>query len=370
MKSFIGILCLGCFFVHAQVLNSISFTGTRGAIIEHTAKLSHLVEKKPYFLELCLARSTNGSKLWHHENQFPDYGILFNFQNLGNPNRLGNSWALASFFELNLHKPCNTFNLKLRITGGFAYLTKRFDIQKNHKHIALSSHINVYAALRWSLFIKLTPHFLLIPNLQFSHVSNGRFRVPNLGINTIYPNIALQYQIKETEKKAILDSSYRKITKNEIYVWAGYGRNQEYPPGGKSFPNYTVSGTYYWNLKNKHQLGLGLDAYYEPSLNIKTQPTENITHYYFKNGFSTGIKLAYAFNYGRWILPLEYGYYLLSGVNQFPNGMHFHRIGLRYYHKNRLVSSFTLKSHFAVAYHFDIGIGYRFWVHKKLQTFE
>ncbi len=361
IKLFVFLCLLLCSSIYAQHL---TLTGTRGTIIQHTQKLSHLIEKRPYFLELSFSKTCDGTQLWHHENQFPDYGFSLNYQNLGNPNKLGNAWALATFFEINLHKPQKIVNMKLRFTGGFAYVTKSFHLYENHKNIALSSHMNVFAALRGSLFIKLHSHFFIIPNLQFSHVSNGRYKVPNLGINTLYPNIALQYRFKEAEKKTVIDSSYRKTSKNEVYIWAGYGRNQDNPPGGSSFSNYTLSATYLRNLKNRHQLGVGLDAFYEPALNIRTQSVENVTTFYFKNGFSTGIKLAYAFNYGRWVLPIEYGYYLLSGVNQFPNGRHFHRIGLRYYHKNKWVTSFTLKSHFAVAYHFDLGLGYRFFVKK------
>lgn len=358
------LLIFTSFFSYSQRIHHIAFSGSKGAILEHTKKLSHLIEKRPYFFELSISQTADGHQLWHHENQFPNYGVLIHYQNLGNPQKLGESWASALFFELNLHKPQKTLNTKLRFAGGFAYLTKRFDLYENHKNIALSSHINVFVALRWSLFIQLHTHLFLIPNLQFTHVSNGRFKVPNLGINTVYPNISLQYQIRETEKKAISDSSYKKISQNEIYLWLGYGRNQEYPPSKKSFSNYTLSGTYFWNIKNRHQLGIGLDIFQEPSLNVRTQDTELITHYYFRNGFSGGIKIAYAFNYGRWILPIEYGYYVFSGINEFPNGMHFHRVGLRYYHKKHWVMSFTLKSHFAVAYHFDLGIGYRIFVKK------
>jgi hypothetical protein len=353
------------FSLHAQPFDHISISGTRGAILEHTKKLSHLIEKRPTFFEMAISKSTNGSQLWHHENQFPDYGFLFNYQNFGNPNKLGSAWSFATFFDLNLHAPKKTINSKIRFAGGFSYLTKRFDLHENHKHIALSSHINIFVALRTSLFIRLNSHFYLIPNLQFSHVSNGRFKVPNLGINTVYPNVSLQYRLKEKEKKTVSDSSYQKTSPKEIFAWFSFGRNQEYPPGGKSFSNYTISGNYFFNLKNRHQVGLGFDVYYEPSLNIRTQNVENVTRYYFRNGFCGGIKCAYSFNYGRWVLPIEYGYYLFSGVNQFPNGRHFHRIGLRYYHKKNWVSSFTLKSHFAVAYHFDLGIGYRIPIKKS-----
>lgn len=350
---------------YSQIMHQLSFSGSKGAIIEHTKKLSHLIDKRPFFVEVAVSKTVDGHQLWHQENKFPDYGLLINYQSFGNSKQLGSALATALFFELNLHKPQKLLNMKIRLAGGGAYLTKHFDLTENHKNIALSTNINVFVALRWALYFKLYRKFFLIPNLQFSHVSNGRYKVPNLGINTIYPNISLQYQFHEIEKKNVMDSSYQKKSKNEVYVWLGYGRNQEYPPGTKSFANYTLSGTYFWNVKNRHQLGLGIDVYQEPSLNIKTQNVEWVTKYYFRNGLSGGVKFAYAFNFGRWILPLEYGYYVFSGVNQFPNGMHFHRIGLRYYHKKNWVISFTLKSHFAVAYHFDIGLGYRILVKRK-----
>jgi hypothetical protein len=76
-----------------------------------------------------------------------------------------------------------------------------------------------------------------------------------------------------------------------------------------------------------------------------------------------GVKACYAYNIGRISLPIEMGYYAISKPKE--DGPIFHRIGIRHYCKNGLILNFTMKSHWAVAAHFDYGIGYRFNVKKK-----
>jgi hypothetical protein len=38
------------------------------------------------------------------------------------------------------------------------------------------------------------------------------------------------------------------------------------------------------------------------------------------------------------------------------------RIGVRYYSKSGLIAHFGLRTHFAVAYDFEYGLGYRFYL--------
>lgn len=151
-----------------------------------------------------------------------------------------------------------------------------------------------------------------------------------------------------------------------MQLWLGYGSNQEYPPGGKNYSNFTFSVQQGWRASPKSAFGIGAEAFYEAGLNVRTQPNAFEPKMYFKNGFSVGICGTYSFIVGNLRLPIGYGYYVYSGVNQFPNGRHYHRVGVQYLVKDAWMFSFTLKSHFAVAYHFDIGVGYIFpWNQRK-----
>jgi hypothetical protein len=48
-----------------------------------------------------------------------------------------------------------------------------------------------------------------------------------------------------------------------------------------------------------------------------------------------------------------------------PDGLFFHRIGMRYYHSSGVILNATLRSHFAVAYCFELGLGYNVRWKKK-----
>ena len=65
---------------------------------------------------------------------------------------------------------------------------------------------------------------------------------------------------------------------------------------------------------------------------------------------------------GRISFPIEMGVYLRQLTE--PDGLFFHRLGVRYFGKNGLVLAFGMRSHFAVAYNFEFGVGYRIRLRK------
>ena len=102
--------------------------------------------------------------------------------------------------------------------------------------------------------------------------------------------------------------------------------------------------------------------YYE-ELYLLDLKEKNVPPATFTDKLRIGPKLAYAYSIGRISLPIEWGYYVGAKIS--PEGMFFHRMGLRYTGPKGLVVQFGLKTHFGVAYHFDYGIGYRLPFAKK-----
>ena len=71
-------------------------------------------------------------------------------------------------------------------------------------------------------------------------------------------------------------------------------------------------------------------------------------------------RLGYSYNIGHISLPIEMGYYVFQKSK--PDGYVVSRIGVRYYSKSGIVAHFGLRTHFAVAYNFEYGLGYRFFI--------
>jgi hypothetical protein len=336
---------------------------TYGFVFEHRSVIGNLVLGYVPGFELDIIKPTTGTKFWHHENNFPEVGLSFNFIDYNNPKQLGYCYALSPFIDIPLNKKVKASRVIMRICWGAAYLTKKFDIDNNPKNVAIGSHWNTYVQYKWFWDLNLNNKLRLEPGFSFSHQSNGRAKVPNLGLNVVALNLGLTYKINgEPVRQSVIDSEKVWKSKHEILVWDAVGINEHNPPNGPKYIANTLGINYYYNRHNTHKFGAGVDICYDAQNEYHLQTSGNPS-----NGWTDllllGTKLCYAYNIGRVSLPVEMGYYAISKPKE--DGPIFHRIGIRYFCKNGLMFNFSLKSHWAVAAHFDYGIGYCFSVKKK-----
>lgn len=341
----------------------IKVAPTYGFIFEQRSTIGNLVKGYIPGLEIDFVKPTTGSKRWHRENNFPEVGISFNYIGFANPKQLGQCFALSPFVEIPLNKKVRAIRPVLRLCWGVSYLTKRFDIDKNPKNIAIASHWNTFVQWKVLWHINLNNKLRFEPGLSFAHASNGRAQVPNLGLNVVSLNLGINFKINgEVVKSDLIDSSSVWPSKHEIIIWDAVGFNEHEPPGGPKYFANTFGANYYYNVRNTHKWGGGIDVSYDTQnayhLETSGHPANSWT-----DVLQLGVKVCYAYNIGRISLPIEMGYYAVSKPKE--DGPIFHRIGIRHYCKNGLIFNFTMKSHWAVAAHFDYGIGYRFSVKKK-----
>ena len=154
------------------------------------------------------------------------------------------------------------------------------------------------------------------------------------------------------------------VSKNELLFWCAFGPNEIDPPLSKEYLAQSYSATFYHNIRNTSKIGVGLDVYYNAA-NYQQLKQDSTSSSKLQN-IQVGIKIAYAYNIGRLSLPVEMGYYLYSKYT--GDGIFFHRIGMRYYFKNNFVAIISLKTHWAVASYFEVGIGYRIPLKTKIKT--
>lgn len=337
---------------------------TYGFILEHRSTIGNLVHGYVPGIELDFVKPTRGNKKWHHENNFPDIGLSFNYIDFANPKQLGYCYALSPFLEIPLNKRERASRVIMRVCWGVSYLTKNFNIENNPKNIAIGSHWNTYFQLKWFWHLNVTERFRIEPGFSFAHASNGRSQVPNLGLNVMALNLGLTYKLTNNtkEKLAIEDSSSLWPSKHEILVWDAVGFNEHEPPTGPKYFANTFGANYYYNVRNTHKWGAGIDVSYDTQNAYHLETSGNPANSW-TDLVQLGTKVCYAYNVGRVSFPIEMGYYAVSKPKE--DGPIFHRIGIRYFCKNGLMVNFTMKSHWAVASHFDYGFGYRFSVKKK-----
>lgn len=338
-----------------------------GFIMQQHNSIGDLVNGYIGGFELNYVKPSTGNKLWHYENNFPERGIGFSYFNLNNPKQLGNLYATYVFYDIPLNKKNKPFRLYMRLCDGLSYVPIHFDPITNHKNEVISSPINQYINFKWYYRWDITQWLRWEVGLSFAHSSNGRFEVPNLGINLVTLNTGLIYKFHAKEKTPVtlVDSSAKAKSKNELFFWLAYGENQFGEPGGKRYLAQSYSVAYYRNKRNTHKFGVGLDVYYNAA-NLAQMQDDGVYIASRWENIQVGPKLAYAYNIGRLSFPIEMGYYVYTKYK--ADGMFFHRIGFRYYFKNNLIAIFTLKTNWGVANYIEFGVGYRLYLKPKIKT--
>lgn len=331
--------------------------------MQHRNTMGHLVNGFINGFEVNYIKPTTGSKLWHYENNFPEQGIGFTFFNLNNPKQLGNLYAFYCFYDIPLNAKPKPFRVYMRLGPGLSYSPVYFDPIDNHKNNVVSSPFNAYVNFKWYWRWNINDRLRWEGGFNFSHASNGRASVPNLGINMASLNTGFVYKFLSPNKTtpAVIDSSTKAVSKNEILLWGAFGLNQVEVLGPK-YVAQNYSAMYYRNKRNTHKFGVGIEICYNPA-NLAIMESDSIKLSSNLQNTQLGIKLAYAYNPGRLSFPVEMGYMLYSKFAS--EGYFFHRIGIRYYFKNNFAVMATLKTHWAVANYFEFGAGYRIPLKKK-----
>jgi hypothetical protein len=330
---------------------------SQGFILVHRISIGHLVKGYPATYEVNISKPTLGNKLWHIENNKPDIGVTLQCLDYKNPSQLGYALTAAPYVEIPLSAKERVSRLVMRMSWGLTYVTKNFDIHTNHKNIAIGSHWNSFVQFRWFWHLPINRYLRFEPGFSFSHASNGRAQNPNLGLNVVSLTAGLNMLIPSASRPAVsaIDSSTRVRSRNEIlfFVAAGYNERRI---NTENLRCTVFSAAWQRNVRNTHKFSLGADMFFDQNYMLD---------YEEKTGnYPTGIdrtriavRGGYSYNVGRVSLPIEIGYYVFQKLN--PDAMIVSRLGVRYYAANGLVLLFGMRSHFAVAYDFEFGVGYR-----------
>lgn len=331
-----------------------------GFILVHRISIGHLVQGYPVIYELNVSKPTFGNKLWHLENNNPDIGMSLQYIDFRNPGQLGYAIVIAPYIELPLNKKERCSRPVLRLCWGPSYLTKKFDISTNHKNIAIGSNFNAFVQFKFFWHLQLNRSLRFEPGFAFTHVSNGRYKNPNLGLNVVSLNAGLNYLIPSSAKPLLVkvDSSTQVKSKHEVLALAAIGFNQR-QINTKGLKTLLVSVAYQRNVRNTHKFSAGLDLFYDQNYIIDYENKFQKRPESFDK-VRVSARVGYSYNVGRISFPIEMGYYIFQKAQ--PDGVVVSRLGVRYYARNGFICHFGLRTHFAVAYNFEYGLGYRLYL--------
>ncbi|MFB6306869.1 MAG: acyloxyacyl hydrolase, partial [Flavobacteriales bacterium] len=253
------------------------------------------------------------------------------------------------------------FSLDIKIGGGLGYIEKPFDLKDNRKNIAIGSKLNqaIVFALnsRWDINEK----FKVSTGIKYTHMSNGAFKKPNLGINVPSVHLGLFYNVNGAiEEKESRDSSSTPFQYDRSWnytIIGGTGLKEKSKSIQRKFWAFTLTGEAQKRIGPKTKWLNGIDLFYNETIRFRLNNKDNAIDNNIES-MQIGGKTGIALMINKIDFLIQMGYYLYSKIN-FPLNV-YHRAGIRYQINDRLLFNFSLKTHWAKADHVEIGLGYNF----------
>ena len=369
MKIIIPALCifiLSFHYVRASEDNDEKFTVQewriggmvhRGKSIKHSSLLAPIIERPTIGYEIFLSKQTFGAHRWNAFFNYPEYGICFTSVDLGSPHYTGAGKCLFPYVNFHLFDNKSPINIFLRTGAGFAYVEKTYDSIANPLNYAFSTHLNVVLNAQLQTVFKISNTFTLFAGGEIMHISNGAYRMPNLGLNTISLFAGISQSFGEKKQFIKYKNIFNKKNKDwDCSVFLLGGIKEINPIGGKKY----FAGDLNIEVTKKHlqytRFGLSLDITHDGSeydciVFQSLPPVDRL------KTTRVGISGGYEWLFGDFSLDLYFGTYLHEENALY--GKVYQRTSLRYPLSDKVKLSIAFRNHKGKADFIGIGFGYR-----------
>lgn len=341
------------FSSHAGTPVSLGMRAHYGFLWGHRSNSWILVERHSAAWELFAERSVKGDRPWHTDYLLPIYGLALLYSDLGSPGRIGAAVRVLPYMHLPL-KRNERMSVGLRAGWGLGFVSRPFDRLENGKQIAIGSQVNTAIQLM-AEYRRLMGRWTLSAGLGLDHWSNGAYRLPNLGLNYVSTSFGVGYSLGRRDAEPEQASSGARSPEHpEWRIIAAAGINEAGAPYSGQRSVFVLQGTRGWSISRRSVLSVGADVLNKGTLAI-VQP--QLADRGRAGLTQLGVHGGYALLFGRGELFMQMGAYVHTPAPELRPL--YQRIGMRYRSGRRLLWNISLKSHSAVADHWEIGVGYR-----------
>jgi len=332
---------------------SLGMRGHYGFLWGHRSSSWILVERHSAACEVYAERAVNGERAWHHSYLLPVHGIAILYTDLGSPSRIGSAVRLLPYLHLPLvRRPDTSFGI--RAGWGIGLVTRPFDRIDNGKQIAIGSRVNTAIQLM-AEYRRCMGRWTLSAGLGLDHWSNGAYRLPNLGLNYVSTSFGVGYSLgrRDAELEQAI-SGARSPEHPEWRIIAAAGINEAGAPYSGQRSVYVLQGLRQWKVSPRSGFSAGMDVFNKGTLavmhpDLSGRGRAALTQF--------GLHGGYALFFGRGELFVQLGGYVHTPA---PDRQAlYQRIGIRMSSGRHLIWNMSLKSHSAVADHWEFGVGYR-----------
>ena len=333
-----------------------------GSILEHNPDITHLITDHPYGVILSYNRKTYGFNEWERRHRYPDWGFTFTYQDMVNQ-YLGENYGLYGHYNFYFFKR----HLVIRLGQGVAYASKPYDREENFINNAYGTRFLSTTFLKAN-FVKENIWEGLGVHAGFSiiHYSNANLRAPNNSTNTWAFNAGVSYLIDHENMPEFIekdDPPSKSHAERWKYNFAfRFGMNESDVIGLGQEPFYVFSGFVDKRINYKSTLVGGVDVFAATFLKELIRyrsiafPEDGLTG--DEDYMRVGVFVGHELRFNKVAFVSHLGYYVYWPY-AFENRV-YNRLGLkRYFYRDQLYASVTVKAHWAKAEGVEFGIGIR-----------
>lgn len=218
-------------------------------------------------LDVCLLKSTNGSKAWQKQRNYPLVGIGITYTDYGIDSIYGKCIGLYPVWEIPIISG-EELEWTCRFGYGIGYVTKRYERYPDDNTInnLIGSRLNNFTMFTTQLRYKLSHKVHVHAGFNFTHISNGSFKLPNLGINMYGGHVGLRYFPVTDDPQKVGSPTPQISNRFGAQVRLGLGMVEYNNTDGPSYPVYAATALGYWRYGGKNKVLFGIDYNYYTSV--------------------------------------------------------------------------------------------------------
>ncbi len=333
-----------------------------GKVFKHTVNFLAPVPSVSVATDINFTWHTYGSKEWQQRRHYPVVGIGLTYTNYGIDSIYGQCIGMYPNLQVPVIKG-KRLEWTIRFGLGIGYVTTHYTRSPGWDTLnnAIGSHVNNFTHFSTDLRYHIDKHCDLQLGADFSHISDGSFRQPNLGVNMYGGHLGFIYYPVCRDMPHIVRRL--KPLKNRWGLQARVGLSYvSYKPfGGPLYPVFLSSLYVTKRYASRNKAYLGLDYSYHRNIYAFLQNNEIFPGEEAAHSWKSAVIIGNEFLIGRFGLVLQVGYYLKQAY--LKQDKYYEKLGYNYYliqHEKGPLKELSiysmLKTHKVVAELIEFGI--------------
>jgi len=326
-----------------------------GTLTGDEAKLQYVEDRHTFLGEVDIMSQTTGSRSWQEPSNFPRIGLALIYGQSGASVYVGHLAAILPFIDFHLYSSREAVT-NLRIGVGPAWVQKTFNAETNYQNLVIGSHLNACLSIMLTEEIRLFPRGWLDLGFSFTHISNGSFTLPNLGLNTPALTAGLRYGLFPEQKRRQRPMAPAK-KKINYYFYSFVAGKQSLPLESAVYLVNVFNLEAMKDFSRTGRFGGGINMTLDRANSIEVPNSRVFAWDRSLSHWQAAIYGQYEYVVGDLSFPLQVGYYL---YNKYPINSIYQTYGVKYRFAPRWTAAFALKAHLGNGDFIQWGLGYKF----------